>query len=55
MIDVGLHNILVYQYRKLDEKIFYFARNKLVYYSIKDCLSQYTRYCRYILNYLKKT
>lgn len=43
---VGLRNILVHQYRKLDEKIFY--------YSIKDCLSQYTRYCRYILNYLKR-
>jgi len=41
---VGLRNILVHQYRKLDEKIFY--------YSIKDCLSQYTRYCRYILEYL---
>lgn len=43
---VGLRNILVHQYRKLEEKIFYC--------SIKDCLSQYTRYCRYILNCLKK-
>jgi len=42
----GLRNILVHQYRKLDEKIFY--------NSIKDCLKQYTRYCRYILEYLKK-
>lgn len=44
---VGLRNILVHMYRKLDEKIFYI--------SIKKCLSQYTRYCRYILEYLKKT
>ena len=43
---VGLRNVLVHQYRKLDEKIFY--------NSIKDCLKQYTQYCRYILDYLKK-
>lgn len=43
---VGLRNILVHQYRTLDEKIFY--------HSIKDCLSQYTNYCRYILEFLKK-
>lgn len=44
---VGLRNILVHQYRKLDEKIFYG--------SIKDCLLEYTQFCRYILDYLKKT
>lgn len=38
---VGLRNILIHQYRKLDEKIFYF--------SIKDCLRDYTKYCDYIL------
>ena len=43
---VGLRNILVHQYQKLDEKIFY--------HSINDCLKQYTQYCRYILKYLKK-
>jgi len=43
---VGLRNILVHQYRKLDEEIFY--------RSIKDCSIQYTRYCRYLLQYLKK-
>lgn len=43
---VGLRNILVHQYRKIDEKIFY--------HSIKDCFQQYTQYCRYILRYLKK-
>jgi len=43
---VGLRNILVHQYRKLDEKIFY--------ESIKKCLSQYTKYCGYLLEYLKK-
>jgi len=41
---VGLRNILVHQYRKLDEKIFY--------QSIKDCLRQYSLYCGYILKYL---
>lgn len=44
---VGLRNILVHQYRKLDEKIFY--------NSIKDCLAEYTQYCRFLLEYLKKT
>jgi len=44
---VGLRNILVHQYRKLDEKIFY--------HSIKDCLRQYSLYCSYILKYLDKT
>lgn len=43
---VGLRNILVHQYRKLDEKIFYA--------SIKDCLRQYPKYCGYILKYLEK-
>ncbi|OGM27696.1 hypothetical protein A3D00_00370 [Candidatus Woesebacteria bacterium RIFCSPHIGHO2_02_FULL_38_9] len=43
---VGLRNILVHQYRKLDEKIFF--------ESMKDCLSQYTRYCGFILKYLEK-
>lgn len=43
---VGLRNILVHQYRKLDEKIFY--------QSIKDCLRQYSLYCGYILKYLEK-
>jgi uncharacterized protein YutE (UPF0331/DUF86 family) len=43
---VGLRNILVHQYRKLDEKIFYQA--------IKDCLVQYPKYCRYVLRYLEK-
>lgn len=44
---VGLRNILVHQYHKLDEKIFY--------QSIKDCLRQYTQYCGYILKYLIST
>ena len=43
---VGLLNILVHQYRKLDEKIFY--------QSIKDCLKQYSNYCRYVIKYLDK-
>lgn len=42
----GLRNILVHQYRKLDEKIFYL--------SIKDCLRDYIKYCDYILEFLKK-
>lgn len=41
---VGLRNILVHQYREIDEQIFYA--------SIKDCLSQYTKYCQYVLTYL---
>jgi uncharacterized protein YutE (UPF0331/DUF86 family) len=43
---VGLRNILVHQYRKLDEKIFYD--------SIKICLKQYTQYCRHILQHFKR-
>lgn len=43
---VGLRNILVHEYLKLDEKIFY--------KSIKDCYEDYTKYCRYILDYLTK-
>lgn len=42
----GLRNILVHDYTKLDEKKFYS--------SIKDCYKDYTQYCRYIINYLKK-
>ena len=42
---VGLRNILVHQYSKLDEQLFYA--------SIKDCLAQYTRYCAYIIRYLE--
>ncbi|MBI5620534.1 DUF86 domain-containing protein [Candidatus Gottesmanbacteria bacterium] len=43
---VGLRNILVHQYRELDEQLFYA--------SIKDCLGQYTQYCKYIFVYLEK-
>lgn len=42
----GLRNILVHDYTKLDEKKFYS--------SIKDCYRDYTQYCRYIIDYLKK-
>lgn len=41
---VGLRNILVHQYRSLDEEVFY--------RSIKDCLTDYTVYCSYVLAYL---
>lgn len=43
----GLRNILVHDYAKLDEKKFY--------NSIRDCFKDYTRYCRYIIDYLRKT
>lgn len=43
---VGLRNILVHQYRKLDEQIFFS--------SIKDCLKQYTQYCEFILDFIKQ-
>lgn len=43
---VGLRNILVHQYRKLDEHLFYD--------SIKDCLTDYTAYCEYILEHLRR-
>lgn len=43
----GLRNILVHEYTKLDEKKFY--------NSIKDCYKDYTQYCRYIIDYLRKT
>lgn len=42
----GLRNILVHEYTKLDERKFY--------NSIKDCYRDYTKYCRYILDYLGK-
>ena len=42
-LSVGLRNILVHEYRELDQTIFY--------QSIKDCFSEYTRYCKYILEY----
>ena len=45
-LSVGLRNILVHQYRDLDEKMFIA--------SIPDCISQYTEYCQHILNYLKQ-
>lgn len=44
-MSVGLRNILVHNYRKLNEEIFY--------NSIKACLRDYTKYCNYILKYLK--
>lgn len=44
---VGLRNILVHQYREIDEQIFYA--------SITDCLNQYTKYCQYVLQYLTGT
>lgn len=40
---VGLRNILVHQYRKLDEQIFY--------QSINLCLEQYHKYCAFIIKY----
>ncbi len=42
---VGLRNILVHEYQKLDEEIFYVA--------IKQCYEQFTQYCKYLLIYLK--
>ena len=42
----GLRNILVHQYRELNEEIFY--------NSIKQCLLEYTEYCKYILSYINK-
>jgi len=44
---VGLRNILVHEYRTLDEQIFY--------QSIKECFQEYTHYCRYILAYIEKS
>ena len=43
---VGLRNALVHNYRNLDEKRFYD--------SIKDCLNDYSKYCEFILQYIKK-
>lgn len=43
---VGLRNILVHQYRELDERIFY--------ESIAFCLKEYYQYCEYLLKYLQK-
>jgi len=41
---VGLRNILAHNYHKLDEEIFY--------NSIKNCLTDYTKYCDYILRFI---
>lgn len=43
----GLRNILVHDYAKLDERKFY--------NSIKDSYKDYTQYCRYVIDYLRKT
>ncbi len=43
---VGLRNILVHEYDKVDHKI--------VYASIEDCLKDYTVYLDYILKFLEK-
>jgi len=43
---VGLRNMLVHNYRKLDEEKFY--------NSIKDCLNDYAKYCEHILNFITK-
>lgn len=43
---VGLRNILVHQYRQLDEEKFYD--------SIKQCLTDYSSYCTYVLTYLSR-
>lgn len=40
----GLRNILVHQYRTLNENLFY--------KSIKSCLNDYARYCEYILKFI---
>ena len=42
----GLRNILVHQYRELNEQIFY--------KSIKSCLRDYAKYCEYILRFIEK-
>ncbi|MEI6221916.1 MAG: DUF86 domain-containing protein [bacterium] len=43
---VGLRNILVHQYRDLDETLFYQA--------MQDCLRDYTEYCRHIMKFIRK-
>ena len=44
---VGVRNILVHEYDKIDEK--------KVYESIKDCLTDYAKYVDYVLEFLRKT
>ena len=41
----GLRNMLVHEYDKIDPQI--------VYSSVADTLSEYTKYCEYILEYIK--
>lgn len=43
---VGTRNILVHEYDKID--------SHLVYSSLADCLRDYTKYCDYILEFLKR-
>lgn len=43
---VHLRNVLVHDYQKLDEKVFY--------ESIKDCLADYHKYCEHILKFIEK-
>jgi len=43
---VGLRNILIHDYDKIDYN--------MLYLSIFDCISDYIKYCDYILKFLKK-
>lgn len=42
---IGTRNKLVHEYDTIDER--------QIYDSIKDCLTDYTKYCEYILEFLK--
>lgn len=44
---VGLRNILVHDYDKVNRKE--------LYLSIKECLVEYTKYCEYILNFIERS
>jgi len=40
----GFRNAIVHGYNDVDREI--------IYYSVKEALTQYTRYCRYVLKFL---
>lgn len=43
---IGIRNVLIHDYDKIDFK--------LLYSSISDCISDYTKYCNYIIDFLSR-
>ena len=43
---IGIRNVLIHDYDKIDFK--------LLYSSISDCISDYIKYCNYIIDFLSR-